>query len=130
MTIQRSTRRFGGRVYHTDTKNHQRRAVLLPPWFALEPQGEWVFTSPRGHEVDYSNFRNVFTRACRAVGVQSRIHDLRHSYASTLLSQNVHPKVVQKTLGHSSIKVTMDVYLHLTDTYLETASEALTRAWE
>lgn len=129
VTVQRSTRRFGGHLYHSDTKNHQRRTVLLPPWFCLEPQGLYVFTTPSGCQVDYSNFRNIFVKACREVGVQARLHDLRHTYASTLLAQNVHPKVVQKTLGHSSIKVTMDVYSHLTDTYLETAADALTQAW-
>lgn len=137
VTISRSTRRFGGHLYHTDTKNHQRRTVLLPEWLlpllrssgTLPTGGQWVFSSPKGAQVDYSNFRNAFTRACKANGVSARIHDLRHTYASLLLGENVHPKVVQKTLGHSSIKVTMDVYSHLTDTHLETASDAISHAW-
>ncbi|GHO84220.1 hypothetical protein KSZ_22260 [Dictyobacter formicarum] len=41
------------------------------------------------------------------------IHDLRHSAAIILLSMNVHPKVVQELLGHSSITITMDLYSHI-----------------
>jgi len=42
-----------------------------------------------------------------------RFHDLRHSTATLLLSEGVHPKVVQELLGHSNISMTMDVYSHV-----------------
>jgi integrase len=42
-----------------------------------------------------------------------RFHDLRHSSATLLLRQGVHPKVVQERLGHSGIAVTMDIYSHV-----------------
>jgi len=42
-----------------------------------------------------------------------RFHDLRHSCASFLLAQGVHPKVVQEILGHRTIQITMDTYSHL-----------------
>jgi integrase len=42
-----------------------------------------------------------------------RLHDLRHSCASLLLSKKVHPKLVQEQLGHSRIATTMDIYGHL-----------------
>jgi integrase len=45
-----------------------------------------------------------------------RIHDLRHTAASALLADGIHPKVVQEFLGHSSIKVTLDVYSHVMPT--------------
>ncbi|WP_375762854.1 tyrosine-type recombinase/integrase [Bradyrhizobium sp. Pha-3] len=41
------------------------------------------------------------------------LHGLRHSHASHMLASNIHPKVVQERLGHSSIAITMDVYSHL-----------------
>lgn len=40
-------------------------------------------------------------------------HDLRHTHASLLLRQNIHPKIVAERLGHSSIQMTMDIYTHL-----------------
>lgn len=42
-----------------------------------------------------------------------RFHDLRHTAATILLSMDVHSKVVQELLGHSSITVTMDLYSHV-----------------
>ena len=42
-----------------------------------------------------------------------RIHDLRHSYATILLAAGEHPKVVQETLGHASVQLTLDTYSHL-----------------
>ncbi len=42
-----------------------------------------------------------------------RFHDLRHSAATLLLSENVHPKVVQELLGHSNVSITLNVYSHV-----------------
>ena len=42
-----------------------------------------------------------------------RLHDLRHSAATILLSQGVNAKVVQEILGHSSITMTLGIYGHV-----------------
>jgi integrase len=42
-----------------------------------------------------------------------RFHDLRHTSATLLLSQGVHPKIVQERLGHSQISLTLDTYSHV-----------------
>lgn len=42
-----------------------------------------------------------------------RFHGLRHITATLLLSEGVHPKVVQEILGHSEISMTMDTYSHV-----------------
>jgi integrase len=42
--------------------------------------------------------------------VKIRLHDLRHTYATYLLSKGVPIKYVQEKLGHSSAKMTLDVY--------------------
>jgi len=42
-----------------------------------------------------------------------RFHDLRHSHATQLLIQGVHPKVVSERLGHSTIAITLDTYSHV-----------------
>lgn len=41
-----------------------------------------------------------------------RFHDLRHTHASLLLKQNVHPKIVSERMGHSSVGITLDRYSH------------------
>ncbi len=42
-----------------------------------------------------------------------RFHDLRHSHATQLLKQGIHPKIVSERLGHSSINITLDLYSHV-----------------
>jgi integrase len=51
------------------------------------------------------------TRKCGLPGV--RLRDARHTHASLLLKQGVHPKIVQERLGHGSIQITLDTYSHV-----------------
>ena len=44
-----------------------------------------------------------------------RVHDLRHTAASSWLAAGADPKVVQRVLGHASAAMTMDLYGHLID---------------
>jgi integrase len=56
-----------------------------------------------------------------------RFHDLRHSHATHLLRQGVHPKVVSERLGHSSITITLDTYSHVVPGLQEDAARQLDR---
>lgn len=58
-----------------------------------------------------------------------RFHDLRHSFATIALSNNVHTKVVQEILGHASSRTTLDVYSHVIPTMQEQSIEMLTQAF-
>ena len=63
-----------------------------------------------------ANFRlRVWWRALEVADLarSTRIHDLRHTCASLLIRQGVHPKAIQNHLGHASIQITMDRYGHL-----------------
>lgn len=51
-----------------------------------------------------------------------RLHDLRHSHASLMLKQGVHPKIVAERLGHSSVMVTLDTYSHVAPGLQEAAA--------
>jgi len=42
-----------------------------------------------------------------------RFHDLRHTCATLLATKNVNPKIVQDTLGHASLFMTLGVYSHV-----------------
>jgi Phage integrase family len=55
-----------------------------------------------------------------------RFHDLRHSHATQLLADGVHPKIAQERLGHSTITTTMDLYSHVTEPCSRTLLRGLT----
>lgn len=75
---------------------------------------EFVFCDAKGGPLRKSNVRRVFNRLLKEAGVPDiRFHDLRHTAATLLLSQNVHSKIVQARLGHSKIPVTLDTYRHV-----------------
>ena len=52
-------------------------------------------------------------RLCESVGVECRLHDLRHALASSMLAAGVDPVRVSRRLGHSRTSTTVDVYGHL-----------------
>jgi integrase len=54
-----------------------------------------------------------------------RFHDLRHYFASLLISQGLDVKVVQKSLRHSSAKTTLDTYGHMWPDKEESARAAV-----
>jgi len=56
-----------------------------------------------------------------------RFHDLRHTAATLLLEDNVHPKVVQDMLGHSSITLTLDTYSHVIPGHHDEAAKSMER---
>ena len=54
-----------------------------------------------------------------------RFHDLRHSAATLLLTQGVHPRAIMELLGHSSITVTMNVYGHVLPAMMRDAADKM-----
>jgi len=91
-----------------------------------------VFTNALGNPVDQTNLRvRSFKALLKRAGLPDiRVHDLRHSAATLLLSMGIHPKAVQELLGHSSIAVTMDVYSHAMPTLQKEAMAGLDRLLE
>lgn len=56
------------------------------------------------------------------------VHSLRHTFATRCIEKGVQPKTLQKMLGHSTIQVTMDLYVHVTDEYLENEVKKMNKA--
>jgi integrase len=83
-------------------------------WGAQHQDQDLAFCRPDGEPHDPDVITHQFESAIANAGVpRIRLHDLRHTHATLLLQANVHPKVVQERLGHSSIKVTIDRYSHV-----------------
>jgi integrase len=79
------------------------------------------------HEDSSPLFPNSISRAWSLLAKKAglkliRFHDVRHTHASLMLKQGIHPKVVQERLGHSTIAITLDTYSHVTPGLLEAAA--------
>lgn len=95
----------------------QELAKVLREWRLACPNGKLNLVFPNGDGC-YQDANNMIKRrfkpALSRAGIDYlRFHDLRHTYASLLLAKNAPMKYVQHQLGHSSIKMTMDLYTHL-----------------
>lgn len=90
--------------------------------------GEWGFTTRVGTSVSPHNLTNrSWKPLLRKAGLpqSTRFHDLRHTCATLLLTKDVHPKIVQAMLGHSSITITLDLYSHVLPDMQEKAMKAM-----
>ena len=82
-----------------------------------------VFSHLNGSPYLPDSVSHAFTKIARRAGLKGvRFHDLRHTHASLMLRQIVHPKVVQESLGHSTIAITLDTYSHVTPGLQEAAA--------
>jgi integrase len=134
-----------------DTKSSQNRAIALPA-FAVEElrrlkveqaeellalgirqTGETlVCCRADGEPLQPRSITHQFTllRSRMQNLPRVRFHDLRHSHATQLLADGVHPKVAQERLGHSTIATTMDLYSHVTETMQADAATRLDAAFQ
>lgn len=96
--------------------------------------GKWaamdlVFTSSIGTPLDPHRVARAVKSMTRDVlGEEVTPHRLRHTAASLLIAQNVPLKTVSEMLGHSSIRVTADVYGHLFEPAQTAAADAMETA--
>ncbi len=73
-----------------------------------------IFTSQTGTCLDHRNVYREFKEILRKAGLPDiRFHDLRHTAATLMLRDGIHPKIVQERLGHAQIYITMDTYSHV-----------------
>jgi integrase len=97
----------------------------------LELGGLWqvhkmVFAADFGTPLDPSNANHRFHRALERVGLpRVRVHDLRHTAATLMLTARIHPKVVQ----HSNITLTLDTYSHVLPSLQSEAADKLDEAF-
>ncbi len=73
-----------------------------------------VFAHYDGTPLLPNTVSHAWIKLVRRSGLKGiRLHDARHSHASLMLKQGIHPKIVQERLGHASIQVTLDTYSHV-----------------
>ena len=97
--------------FTTPKTSNSFRKVLMPEWIInnlLNIPNDLLFPTSETH---IRRKLNEYIKASQVKPI--RIHDFRHSHASYLFSKGVNIKAISTRLGHSSISITLDVYVHL-----------------
>jgi integrase len=133
LTVRQALQRVSGELLIVAPKTQRSaRRVALPPECvtALRAQRaqqladktaaneKWqgtghdlIFTTKNGTPIEPRNLNRSFEALCvRAELRKVRFHDLRHTCASLLHEQGADARMIMEVLGHSSIRVTMDIY--------------------
>lgn len=92
------------------------------------PGQEWLFPSARRPGRPIQGVRSAWARACRAAAIPdgTRLHDLRHTFASLLINAGWSLYEVGQILGHSQLSTTAR-YAHLRQDRLAEAVNAAGR---
>ena len=82
----------------------------------------FFFALKRTGTVSVQYVNRMLKDACEKAGIEKHVtsHILRHSFASYLVKKDTHVAVIQKLLGHASVKTT-SVYLHVNQDDLQAA---------
>lgn len=128
------TRAAGRRVVLSSTKTYSGTRVISLNNAALEAakrlceahqDSEYVVCGAKGNQVTHERFERSFYRILRNCGIeQTGVHSLRHTFASMLFASGTDIKTISTLLGHASIKITMDTYVHLIQ---DTGKEAVNK---
>jgi integrase len=117
-----------------------RRTLSMPGALAemlsahLEPMGPsaadgdaWVFPSTSGGPLHYANwYHRVWAPAVTAADLEGlTFHDLRRANATGLVAAGVDVKTAQNRLGHSSSRLTLDLYAQAVAARDRDAADAL-----
>lgn len=81
-----------------------------------------LFPSPRGGALTRQGFWKIVGRYARGIGIRGRVypHQLRHSFATHLLTGGADLRSVQTMLGHASVTTT-EIYTHVSGDHVRNA---------
>jgi integrase len=100
---------------------HRRQAKLGASWH----NHDLIIDRGDGRPLNPDTLSTGWSRVIRQRKLPKlRFHDLRHSHATLMLVQGVHPKIVSERLGHASIGITLDTYTHVLPSLQQQAADA------
>jgi integrase len=135
LTVRRGLHRVArqGLVYEEPKADRSRRTLALPGQLVealrthriaqleervaagpLWEDNDLVFAQANGRPMERKSDWHSWKALLHEAGVREvRLHDGRHTAATLLLSEGVHPRVVMEVLGHAQMRTTTDTYSHV-----------------
>ena len=130
LTVNQTVAEVEGRLIVARTKTRAGKRTITVPGFVIEElrrhmdqhragaaDVEPLFVGPKGAMLRRT-FRARFLRpAIARAGLDPRMdfHGLRHVAASLLVEEGAHPRAMMARLGHSTQRMSMELYAHATD---------------
>jgi integrase len=124
--VQRQVQRArGGAVHITAPKYGSERTVHLPDQLVTmlaqhvdrvgtHGDEQWMFLGDSGNPPHQNTIHYWWIKTLRLAGAEhTRLHDLRHFYASGLIAAGCDVATVQRALGHAKATTTLQTYTHL-----------------
>src|SRR4051794_20892038 len=153
LTVRRGVHRVRGQglVYEEPKADRSRRTLALPAPLVealrahraaqieerLAAGAEWanldlIFAQPNGKAIERKSDWRAWKTLLQEAGVRDiRVHDGRHTAATLLLSEGVHPRVVMEVLGHAQMRTTTDTYSHVMPALGRDAADRMGKAlWD
>ena len=121
-----------------------KRMIPLPKWFCQRIQkfykpGAYILTGRNGKPIDPRTMQNKFKAALKAANIEdANFHALRHTFATNCVEKNMDAECLSELLGHSSVVITLDRYVHpsmsIKRSFMEKVSadigKMIERAWK
>jgi integrase len=110
---------------HCDKQKLERAMLGIPL-----KDDDLVFSHMDGKPIHPNTITRAWTMLATRAGLKViRFYDARHTHASLMLKQGIHPKIVQERLGHSTIAITLDTYSHVSPGLQEAAAQRFDEAF-
>ncbi|MDQ6847662.1 MAG: site-specific integrase [Candidatus Dormibacteraeota bacterium] len=119
-----------GAVTVAALREHRRRQIEEQLLIGSERKDRGlVFCAELGEFLPTNTMVLLLHRVLARAGLpRIRFHDLRHTAATLMLANGVHPKIVSEMLGHSTTAITLDLYSHVTPHMQQSAAATMDRA--
>lgn len=90
----------------------------------------FIFCDEFGNPYSQARINYFFKRVAKAAGLPTNFspYSARHSVATMMAEQGVHPKAAAARLGHADAKITLDIYTRATEGMDNEASALLSKA--
>lgn len=85
---------------------------LILQKYAVEQPEAYLLTGSLGYS-EPSNYRHYYYKLLDHLGIgRLNFHGLRHTFASRLIEKGADYKIVSELLGHASVNMTLNIYVH------------------
>jgi integrase len=134
ITIKRTLARITGEIFFKEPKTQKSRRTLILPQDLIDMlrkhrkkqleyklllgreynENNLICCKTTGEPINPNTFSGAFRDFLRRYDLPIvRFHDLRHTFATVLMANNISPKIASSVLGHTNISTTMDLYSHV-----------------